>query len=1154
MPNLKPAPRAKVGKTGSADAVDGSVAVSGNVIGDINLFTGAPVRTRYREQVLRIGPPILDGRDKELAELSEFCTARESDHSYIWWRGEAWAGKSALMAWFVLNPPARIRIVSFFVTSRFASQDDRGAFIENVLEQLATLLDEPMPAYLTDSTRDAHLLGMLSDAAHACEERGERLVLVVDGLDEDRGVTTGPSAYSIAALLPKTPPAGMRVVVAGRPNPPIPIDVPQHHPLRDPSIVRLLSPSPYAAVVRNDMEGELKRLLLGSQSEQDLLGLVTAARGGLSASDLAELTARPSWQISDDLQGVAGRSFRTRPSRWLPGVRPDIYVLGHEDLQATAKEFLGEAKLLAYRKQLRSWADGYRERNWPEETPEYLLRGYYQMLKEAGDLNEMIACATDRLRQDRMLDISGGDSAALDEISAAQEVIVTSSSPDLDGMARLAVFRDYLTERNTAVPVELPAAWASLGQVKRAEALARSILDPQRRDSSLVEMVKAVSAAGDLQKADLLAQLITAGSHRSEATTALVKAAATVGDFRWAEALLHTIPYRGERTLGLITLAQAAATAGDLMQAENLIDKAREGLTSIGNTRRQGEALAAYAQALAVVGDLTQARVLIGKVRALVPSIAKAGWQAAVWAALIRAVAEVEGQEFARRVIGEAREFALSLADLSSRAGALASVARAAEAVGDLVQAQTLMGEVEVLVRAIEKPAPRAAAWAMLLRTAGTVNVERAQRLAHEAEAVTQSLADRTARAKALAVLARAVNAVGAADLARRLADQAESLTRSTGDPERRARDLAVLAKVFASTGNVRKAEEVANLIPGGQPRSRVEALISVAKAAAAAGDLEHALAIAHSMVNAGQQAGALAAVAKELISIGDTDQAEEVARSIAISSPRDEVLMALAKRLATVGAMHKAEALVSSIESSSKRSSALGSLAETAAASNDLARATVLAQQAEASAKVGKGEQRSAALVGVVKAMAASGNLRSARQIARSISSSSLQGTARLYIVKYIAATGNVNKANSAALAIQDRYWRAMAQVAIVEQLALEDSERACRFAKKIVAQARDISNLGQRDSVLASLARAVAVGNNLNYAEGLIAKVDSPARQAQALIAASEIVEPSEKPRLIAKALQLDHWTTSLAALVRVRPAILAVIADDVAATAAE
>ncbi|GGS32103.1 hypothetical protein AB0E75_27970 [Streptomyces griseoviridis] len=57
-------------------------------------------------------------------------------------------------------------------------------------------------------------------------------MLVVDGLDEDRGVTAGPDAHSIATLLPRVPPYGMRVIVAGRPYPPVPGDVHADQPLR----------------------------------------------------------------------------------------------------------------------------------------------------------------------------------------------------------------------------------------------------------------------------------------------------------------------------------------------------------------------------------------------------------------------------------------------------------------------------------------------------------------------------------------------------------------------------------------------------------------------------------------------------------------------------------------------------------------------------------------------------------------------------------------------------------------------------------------------------------------------------------------------------------------------------------------------------------
>ena len=217
-------------------------------------------RSVYLRQVEQIFPFELVGREAELAELEAFCAGADSG-SYAWWQGPAWAGKSALMAWFVLHPPVGVRVVSFFITARFAGQSDRTAFLEVMLEQLAEVTGKPMPDALTESNRQAWFLQLLADAAVACAEQGQMLVLLVDGLDEDRGVTSRPDGHSIAALLPAEPPAGVRIIVAGRPDPPVPADVPPRHPLRDEGIVRQLSASLHAQMVRDDAERELDRLL-----------------------------------------------------------------------------------------------------------------------------------------------------------------------------------------------------------------------------------------------------------------------------------------------------------------------------------------------------------------------------------------------------------------------------------------------------------------------------------------------------------------------------------------------------------------------------------------------------------------------------------------------------------------------------------------------------------------------------------------------------------------------------------------------------------------------------------------------------------------------------------------------------------------------------
>src|SRR5258708_5808257 len=126
--------RSVVRGSGPATGGDGSIVNTGILIGSLPAVRLA--QSVYLHQVQQIFPGQLVGRDAELAELAAFCTKPDAG-PYVWWQGPAWAGKSALMAWFVLHPPPGVRVVSFFITSRYAGQSDRNAFLEMVLEQLA---------------------------------------------------------------------------------------------------------------------------------------------------------------------------------------------------------------------------------------------------------------------------------------------------------------------------------------------------------------------------------------------------------------------------------------------------------------------------------------------------------------------------------------------------------------------------------------------------------------------------------------------------------------------------------------------------------------------------------------------------------------------------------------------------------------------------------------------------------------------------------------------------------------------------------------------------------------------------------------------------------------------------------------------------------
>jgi hypothetical protein len=519
--------------------------------------TGVVARSAYLEQVRQlIAPPELIGRDAELAELAAFCNDPDRG-CCLWWQAEAWAGKTALLSTFVARPPEqfsdRVWLVAFFITARLAGQDTRAAFTEVVTQQVCRLLGQNLPTGLTEATRDAALLDLFAQAAENRQHAGGRLILLVDGLDEDRGVTTGPHARSIAGLLPGTPPTGMRVIVAGRPNPPIPDDVPDWHPLRDPGIIRPLSASPHAADLRRLSHAELKRLLIGSATKQDLLGLLTAAGGGLSGDDLRQLTDTSLVEIEELLHTVTGRTFIRGVGRWTRERSPQVYLLGHEELQAAAVHYIGEDRLTGYRDRIHTWADTYRNPYqgrpaWPADTPEYLLTGYPRMLATSGETDRLVALAIDPARHDRMLDLSGGDAAALTEITTTQDLILAGPEPDLEAMLRLCIRRTNLAGRNRHTPANLPAVWAALGQPARAEALARSITYPHTQAKALAAVAGAIATAGDpdrarqlADRAETVARSITNPHWQAQVLTAVAAAIATAGDPEQAGRLLGTV-------------------------------------------------------------------------------------------------------------------------------------------------------------------------------------------------------------------------------------------------------------------------------------------------------------------------------------------------------------------------------------------------------------------------------------------------------------------------------------------------------------------------------------------------------------------------------------------------------------------------------------
>ncbi|SCE94023.1 hypothetical protein GA0070564_102173 [Micromonospora mirobrigensis] len=1165
----------------------------------------APVaRSGYRYQVERLAPTVLRDRDAELAELAAFCTAADGP-PYAWWRAGPWAGKSALLSWFALHPPPGVRLVPFFVTARFAGSSDRGAFLDVLSVQLAELLGEPAPTGLPEAVREGALLDQLDRAAARCAERGGRLVLLVDGLDEDRGVRAGPDAHSIAALLPARPAHGMRVLVAGRPNPPIPGDVPDRHPLRDPAAIRELAASPHAEAVRHDANRELRRLLDGTDLQRDLLGLLTAAVGGLGGADLAELTGADQWEVEEHLHTVSGRTFLTQASRWRPEDGPQVYVLGHEELQQSARHYLGPVRLAGYRERLHGWAEGYRRRGWPEKTPEYLLRGWFRLLRATGDVDRMVACGTDAARHDRMLDLSGGDVTALEEIAVAHEALLTRDEPDLVAMARLAVHRDRMTDRNRRIPEHLPGVWAALGQVERADALLRSILAPPRRAMALGHVMTALAARGSIDRAEQLARDIADGSQLDEILLGLASAAAERGGLVHAERIVGSMSNPGADAWR--RLARATLVAGDLTGGRRLAGRALRAASDLpyaGSRAHQGATLVplllhcGYWAAGERVAERLDAEARVATDRAQ---------RGEVVIALAEALAKLGAGSYTRDRLPAVVDRAVASAPswrLPALAGTLAGGGWYELAERVVAASQTPRDQVRVLARMVEA----APVWS----DAAAERIDRMRML-------TDTLRAGEDRSAALRDVADAVAAHG--DEFRAL-----NLARLLSQPSERIDLWCRLGQSLQRAGQSRRAYLAAaaaiRLLPlvddAGQRRAAGRGMLRLL---VACGRPEEATTLASAVEESDERADALALVAAELARAGDPVTAGTLARqaeaAYAAAAGGDggrSAVVAGVVGLAAGESVDRSLAVVELAPSTEDRAWALVGLARWCAATGGPELADTLARRArQAAGQIRDRRDRGLPLTVLLppppapppavnwdpyptarsvhdpdagpllrrleEDPAPPGLVDQAEAVTRAVSDPDDRDQALAVLTGLLGRAGEMDRAERLAAQIEDRRIRAEALTALTRAATERGAtDRAQRLAGSIdeghsideeyhgtwalTALAETLAQAGapdraeavirsisadERGDAVGRLAEALARHGHPGRAEQLARSIPERHRQAKALTAVAGWAPPAQARRLLAAALHLGGWTISSEVLARVEPAAGLAVADE-------
>jgi hypothetical protein len=1076
----------------------------------------APVRApaAYLMQVRDIAPEDLLDREEELEELAGFA------EPYGWWEGPPWAGKTALMAWLALHPPPDVDVVSFFVGAGRAGSSDGDAFLGAVTEQLAVLAHEP-PDTTVDRRRG--LLALLDAAARRRREAGRRLLLVVDGIDED----TGPAARepSIAALLPRHPPTGSAVLVTSRPGRPLPMDVPADHLLHR-CARRRLAVSPHAREVERFARRELVERLREGPLHVDLIGLITASGGGLTRDDLAELTDASPFAVADVLSGAFGRSVAARTQRTAGAGRG--YVLAHRSLREAAERELG-TRLDDYRDRLHVWSEDHRRRGWPASTPAYLLHDHPRVLAAAGEAAQLVELATDPLRHERLLEVTGGDAAALDEIKLAQLVSAQRHEPDLVAAVLLAVRREELTSRNRHVPVRLPAVWAALDRGERAAALARG-LPKRKRRAALASAALAAADAGHLDDAEALAGQVPDRDRQDEVHAGMAAAAVAHDPERAERWARRCTP---ERRTGALARIATALVAQDPQRARAIV---AELVTSPGETHSR----IAVAVAAVAVGEP-------GWAEELVDGITRDRTRAALALALAMA------GEAAR-----AEEVLAGIRRPGARLPVLAALVRDAVARGDDVATQRHLA---ALRDAARSAANRGEAMGEVLALACAVSGHDpaiADVLLNDAEYLAANGIPDDRRDWALARLAVAHAVAG--DTVR-----SEALLDGVTDADRTATALTEIAVQAAGGGDARRAEAMARRVPGTGRRMR--ALANLAAAFAAAGDHRRAAAraveaegMARRTTDPHLLVTMCARVVDGLVAVDALPAAVEVAEQIADPSARDAALTRVAGALAAFGAIDDAVALARALDEPERRSWALVGVCEAQAAAGhrDEAVATAAAVLADPS---GDGYTRVVELLRLSTALHTVGatgdaeRLRTAAtaQVVDEVANPGQQARAIAHLSVALEAAGDrvpaavlARRTETLLSGIADRQRQDRARTRVVEAFA---AAGRTVWAEEV---SRAIVGPAARVRALAALATATA-GNPdrawtlLGRAEELLDAIGSPedrwtaaGRLASAAVALAAEESPADTrrsriTRLVVELLGTDGWVEAVPAISR-------------------
>lgn len=502
----------------------------------------------------------LKGRQAELNQLHELVRSRLG---YLVLVAPPWSGKTALLSTFAATRvPPQTDIIAYFIDSDRTSNTAQ-SFLSTMSEELRA----HMGAKRRRAKNAAELLDLYDAAAMTSARNGRKLLLLIDGLDED--AEASPANQSIASLLPPKPYPGLVVLVGRRPYPPLPDDIPQDHPLRHAERIPGFRPSPEAAVERAAMLRDFTVLLKDSGTwGREIVGFLAVSGGGLTKRDLMELVRTGGhadmpipFDLTMRLRSAASRGF------CLEDLEPDTLTLAHKDLYSVARDELGYHLCTELLERLDVWADGFRKRGWPATTPGYLLHRYLDRLQHADAAERRTTFTLDHRRLLSLAARGRNDLAlaSLDQIAAETPTPVV--------LASAAASKSLLETGHRPVPREVLRALCVVGDVERARSQALSVGDPVSKAARLVDVVRALLTSKAPEAAERVPQLAREAIDWAEQSDRQSAVALPTAEWDIPSIIPHTVVVLAEA--GLTDEAIRSLERVDIRRRENVEPVAR---------------------------------------------------------------------------------------------------------------------------------------------------------------------------------------------------------------------------------------------------------------------------------------------------------------------------------------------------------------------------------------------------------------------------------------------------------------------------------------------------------------------------------------------------------------------------------------------------